>query len=228
MNRATINLGRAGRLLQRLRRAAVAAGRRLRAGARVPRRLRRAELEGCVAAARACRTTCSATARPPSRPTSAASRWRSGVTNFTRLANPMSTTVNSVSRTWTDLNGNFAPDCDLTSPLANAECGQMQNLNFGKSVPVDALRQRRVRRLRRARLQLGGLGEHPARACQRPLGQRVLQPALVRQLPRRRTCWCPTPTSRPTASPCRSIPACRAAAATSCAASTTSARRSSA
>ncbi len=59
----------------------------------------------------------------------------SGIPNFTRLANPMSTTVNSVSRTWTDLNGNFAPDCDLTSQLENDECGQMQNLNFGKSIP---------------------------------------------------------------------------------------------
>ena len=40
------------RLLQRLRRAAVAPGGRLRAGARLPRRLRRSELAGSVAAAR--------------------------------------------------------------------------------------------------------------------------------------------------------------------------------
>jgi hypothetical protein len=60
----------------------------------------------------------------------------SGVQAFTRLADPMNSTVNSVSRTWSDLNGNFAPDCDLVSPLENAECGPMQNLNFGKSVPT--------------------------------------------------------------------------------------------
>ena len=59
-----------------------------------------------------------------------------GVSTFTRLANPMSASVNSVSRTWNDLNGNFAPDCDLRSQLANAECGQMQNLNFGKTLPA--------------------------------------------------------------------------------------------
>jgi hypothetical protein len=59
----------------------------------------------------------------------------SGITAVARVANPMSTTVNTVSRTWTDLNGNFAPDCDLRDQFANAECGQMQNLNFGKSVP---------------------------------------------------------------------------------------------
>ncbi len=48
----------------------------------------------------------------------------------------MATTVNSVSRTWNDINGNFLPDCNLNNQFANLECGQMQNLNFGKSVPV--------------------------------------------------------------------------------------------
>jgi carboxypeptidase family protein/TonB-dependent receptor-like protein len=57
-----------------------------------------------------------------------------GIPGFTRLANPMSTTVNSVSRTWNDTNGNFVPDCNLTSQSANEECGQMQNVNFGNSV----------------------------------------------------------------------------------------------
>ena len=55
---------------------------------------------------------------------------------ITKGASPMSASVNSVSRTWNDLDGNFMPDCDLVSPLANAECGQMQNLNFGKTVPT--------------------------------------------------------------------------------------------
>jgi hypothetical protein len=39
--------------------------------------------------------------------------------------------ANSTSRTWTDLNGNGIPDCDLTSTQANAECGAMANPNFG-------------------------------------------------------------------------------------------------
>ena len=41
-----------------------------------------------------------------------------GITAVARVANPMSTTVNTVSRTWTDLNGNFAPDCDLRDQFA--------------------------------------------------------------------------------------------------------------
>jgi len=48
--------------------------------------------------------------------------------------NPILTLVNSASRSWTDANGNFVADCDLTSALANGECGLM-TANFGKSVP---------------------------------------------------------------------------------------------
>jgi len=48
----------------------------------------------------------------------------------------------SVTRTWTDANGNFAPDCELTN--VNSQdlrssggdfCGQISNLNFGRSTP---------------------------------------------------------------------------------------------
>ena len=48
----------------------------------------------------------------------------------------------SVTRTWTDANGNFTADCDL--PNVNAQdlrtsggdfCGQISNLNFGRSTP---------------------------------------------------------------------------------------------
>ena len=39
--------------------------------------------------------------------------------------NPVNTRINGASRTWTDLNLNFRPDCDLTSPLANLECGAL-------------------------------------------------------------------------------------------------------
>jgi hypothetical protein len=43
-----------------------------------------------------------------------------------------------VTRTWTDMNGNFKPDCDLLNPLANSTggdfCGQISNVRFGQNV----------------------------------------------------------------------------------------------
>jgi hypothetical protein len=49
-------------------------------------------------------------------------------------ANPVSTVVNSVSRTWNDANGNYVPDCDLNNPAANGECGAVNNNTFGQSL----------------------------------------------------------------------------------------------
>lgn len=47
----------------------------------------------------------------------------------------------AVTRTWTDANGNYVPDCDLLNPQANDLCasggdfcGQLSNLNFGKPI----------------------------------------------------------------------------------------------
>jgi hypothetical protein len=49
--------------------------------------------------------------------------------------NPINTSVNSASRTWNDVNGDFIPNCDLTNFAANGECGAINNANFGKVNP---------------------------------------------------------------------------------------------
>lgn len=53
-------------------------------------------------------------------------------TAITQNNNPISTSINSVARTWTDTNGNYIPDCDLANRAANGECAAMNNQNFGR------------------------------------------------------------------------------------------------
>src|SRR5262249_27157554 len=52
--------------------------------------------------------------------------------------NPALTVVQSVTRTWNDVNGNFVPDCDLKVLTANSiggdTCGQVNNLLFGQTL----------------------------------------------------------------------------------------------
>jgi len=45
-------------------------------------------------------------------------------------ANPGVTLQTTTNRTWTD-NGDKIPQCDLSNPALNGECGPWQNLNFG-------------------------------------------------------------------------------------------------
>ncbi len=59
-------------------------------------------------------------------------------------ADPIGRLANMITRSWNDLTfpagdprrGNFVPDCSLTSPVANGECGVMSNTSFGSTVPA--------------------------------------------------------------------------------------------
>jgi hypothetical protein len=51
------------------------------------------------------------------------------------LLNPITTSVNTSVRSWTDADRNYYPDCDLGNFQANGECGALDNQNFGKSNP---------------------------------------------------------------------------------------------
>ena len=54
---------------------------------------------------------------------------------ITTNINPITTAVNNVTRTWTDANGDYVPDCDLALRTRNGECGDVNNFNFGGLTP---------------------------------------------------------------------------------------------
>ena len=52
------------------------------------------------------------------------------------IKNPATTLVQSITRPWTDPNGNRIAECDFMNPATNLECGPWSNLNWGASVPT--------------------------------------------------------------------------------------------
>ena len=44
---------------------------------------------------------------------------------------PVTTSIKTALRSWSDANGNFIPDCVLKNLAANGECGAISNVNFG-------------------------------------------------------------------------------------------------
>jgi len=54
--------------------------------------------------------------------------------SFIQLANPSRNLVVDATRTWTDGNRDYIPQCDLTNVRANGECGALSNENFGTVV----------------------------------------------------------------------------------------------
>ena len=49
--------------------------------------------------------------------------------------NPALRLVSSTTRTWTDTDGDFVPDCNLLNLAANGECRDVADRNFGSLVP---------------------------------------------------------------------------------------------
>ena len=94
---------------------------------------------------------------PPAPPRVSVSRCRAGrfvgwgaSTGWLALASPWGASgprcrapPASVTRTWNDttlatspaLDGNYVPNCDLTNPAANGDCGAISNVDFGLANP---------------------------------------------------------------------------------------------
>ena len=56
-------------------------------------------------------------------------------TDLTEALNPIGTSVTAVTRSWTDRDRDFVPDCDLGNFEINNECGAISNRNFGQNNP---------------------------------------------------------------------------------------------
>jgi hypothetical protein len=58
-----------------------------------------------------------------------------GIGGLTADPNPINTVVSQTTRSWTDINRDYVPNCDLLNTAANGECGAMADPNFGTAKP---------------------------------------------------------------------------------------------
>ena len=84
-------------------------------------------------------------------------------TNSDLDLNPLIRTTLSTTRSWTDTNKDFVPNCDLVeSQRRTASAAPWTNQNFGKEVFTRTLRPRLHHRLGHPPVQLGAGGVGPA------------------------------------------------------------------
>ena len=57
-----------------------------------------------------------------------------GLGGIASSTNPVGRLVLSANRSWTDANRNFVPECNLSLPAANGECGALSDSNFGTNM----------------------------------------------------------------------------------------------
>jgi len=99
---------------------------------------------------------------------------------------PSGAIVLSTTRSWTDTNRDFMPNCDLANTGINGECGAMANSSFGQlqynTVPDAGF----MTGFGKRQLQLAGIGRCRPRAAARHRHQHGVLSPLVRQLYRHR------------------------------------------
>ena len=108
--------------------------------------------------------------------------------DFTSRFHPFNSSMNSAFRTWTDVNGNYTPDCDVrnlsTQDLSASGgdiCGAMSDAEL-RQVQPDVGHLLRLRKVRQPRFPVGHQHRTPARNRARAVVERRLQPQLGWQL----------------------------------------------